>query len=272
MDWHNKTYLLAAVFNVILLHMNFIGLAQDLNTEIKNQLFPGTKPTESTYTFPEKFLEKTIPLADNTKLNGVLFPAKNSKGLIFYLHGSNDDISTWGKIAPLYTSINYDLFIIDYRGYGKSEGTFQDEDLWYQDIQEVYNYLKIAYNENSIIILGQSLGTAAASFLGARNTPRMVILQAPFYNMKEWLLSLDPNADPSQLNFQFPNNENLTKIKAPVYIFHGDNDQAVDFKFSLKLKKLFKEKDRLFILKNEGHNDFSKNKDYRRILADILSD
>lgn len=259
------------IFSILLMHITYHVSAQNLDAEIQSQLFPGTKPIEKEYTFSEKFSEKIINLSDHTKLNGVLFPANNAKGLIFYLHGSNDDISTWGKISNVYTSNNYDLFIIDYRGYGKSEGKFQSENLWYQDMQEVYDYLKKDYKEENIIILGQSLGTAAASFLGVKNNPKLVILQAPFYNMKDWSMSLDPNLDTTHLNFQLANDQHLKKIKAPVYIFHGDKDEAVNYKSSIKLQKFFKKDDKLYILKNEGHNDFSKNTDYLKYLSRILN-
>lgn len=268
--YKQSLYLLFAFNSIFFIPFSFQVSAQDLNMEIKHQLFPGSKQKDVKYSFASIYVEHTISLSDHTKLHGVLFPSKSSKGLIFYLHGSNDDVSTWGMISNIYTQHNYDLFIIDYRGYGKSEGEFQTEEQWYQDLQEVYDYLKKSYKEENIIILGQSLGTAAASFLGAKNNPKLVILQAPFYNMVDWILSLGIKDDLNDLKFEFANNQRIKQIKAPIYIFHGDDDKAVSLKSSLKLRKLFKKIDRLYILKNEGHNDFTKNKDYLIQLSEIL--
>ena len=70
------------------------------------------------YVFPFKcnFEEISIPVDKNVQLNGVLFKAKNPKGLIFYLHGNGGSVNGRGNDADVYTSCGYDLFVLDYRG------------------------------------------------------------------------------------------------------------------------------------------------------------
>jgi pimeloyl-ACP methyl ester carboxylesterase len=92
----------------------------EIQKVLEQQLFPGAKlDKEFHYEFKEKFIELTIKTEDNYKLNGLLLKTNRSKGVIFYLHGSNGALNTWGKIAPVYTNLGYDIFILDYRGYGK---------------------------------------------------------------------------------------------------------------------------------------------------------
>jgi esterase/lipase len=56
----------------------------------------------------------------------------------------------------------------------------------------MYDTLKAKYSENRIVVIGQSIGSGAASFLGAHNQPKMVILQAPYYSIADWIHQLVP--------------------------------------------------------------------------------
>ena len=96
-------------------------------------------------------------------MNGVLFKADSSKGLIFYLHGNAGSINSWGEIAKTYTDLDHDVFILDYRGYGKSEGSITSQDQLFRDLQIVYDEVKKRYREDKVIVLGYSIGTAPAA-------------------------------------------------------------------------------------------------------------
>ncbi|MGJ1227460.1 alpha/beta hydrolase [Sphingobacterium siyangense] len=240
------------------------------NEILEEQLFPGKKLQDSTFSFQGKFEEQFITTADNVKLHGILFKADKSKGLIFYLHGSNGAVDTWGKIANIYTDNGYDLFMLDYRGYGKSEGKVTNEELLYRDLQTVYDKLTQQYPEDHIIIIGQSMGTALASTIASHNSPKMLILQAPYYSFQDWTQHVAPELDTSGIPFYFDNAAALQKVKCRTIIFHGDQDNAVYFDSSIKLSNFFKKQDKLIRLAKEGHNDFSKNKDYLHAIAGLL--
>lgn len=240
------------------------------NEILEEQLFPGKKLQDSTFSFQGKFEEQFITTADHVKLNGILFKADKSKGLIFYLHGSNGAVDTWGKIANIYTDNGYDLFMLDYRGYGKSEGKVTNEELLYRDLQTVYDKLTQQYPEDHIIIIGQSMGTALASTIASHNSPKMLILQAPYYSFQDWTQHVAPELDTSGIPFYFDNAAALQKVKCRTIIFHGDQDNAVYFDSSIKLSNFFKKQDKLIRLAKEGHNDFSKNKDYLHAIGGLL--
>lgn len=91
-----------------------------------------------TFSFPQPFEELNIPVDEQTTLNGLLFKTESPKGLIIYLHGNAGSLASWGKVAKAYTDLNYDIFIYDYRGYGKSEGTIKNETQLYTDNQKLY--------------------------------------------------------------------------------------------------------------------------------------
>jgi len=243
----------------------------EMQKVLEQQLFPGSKLAKDFhFAFLGTFSELTVQTKDRYKLTGLLFKANPAKGLIFYLHGSNNALDTWGKIAPVYTNLGYDLFILDYRGYGKSESKVSSENQLYSDVQTVYDKLKLNYPESKIVVIGQSVGTGPAAMLAANNNPKELILQAPYYSLPDWIHNVAPDVDTSNMKYQFRTYEFLQKTKAPVIIFHGDADNAIYYGSSQKLSSFFKQGDKLFILKGEGHNDFTRNKDYLEKLKTVL--
>lgn len=123
------------------------------------------------YSFSQNFEELTFKTLDNK-----LFKADSTKGVIFYLHGNLGSLKSWGNVAKSYTDLNYDVFIIDYRGFGKSEGAISSEKQLFDDNQIVYNKIKTLYKEQYITILGYSIGTGLATKLASDNNPRRLIL------------------------------------------------------------------------------------------------
>jgi pimeloyl-ACP methyl ester carboxylesterase len=233
--------------------------------------FPGAKLSQNyPYSFAEKFEEIRFSAKDSTVLDAGLFKADSSKGVILYLHGNTGALDKWGKIAKTYTDLNYDLFILDYRGYGKSGGFIKNENQLYSDVQDAYNYLKLSYLEKNIIVVGYSIGTGPAAFLAANNHPRALILQAPYYSLADAVHHLRAAIDTTKLAFHFYTWQFLKKTTVPVYIFHGDNDQMFYYGSSEKLQAFFKPGDELITLKGAGHLDMDKNPEYLDSLKRIL--
>ena len=137
-------------------------------------------PKDYKFDYQQKFEEINIKSFDGAVLNGLLFKAENSKGLIFYLHGNAGTLETWGKIAKVYTSQGYDIFILDYRSFGKSEGEIENEEQLTEDISIVYKSISKRYSEDKIIIAGYSIGSGFATKLALENKAKALILQAPY--------------------------------------------------------------------------------------------
>lgn len=239
--------------------------------ELSHQLFPGAKlPTHYQFTFSYPFQEYTIPTSDQLKLSGLHFKAQTPKGVILYLHGSNNALNVWGKLAPTYTQFGYDVLMVDYRGYGKSGGKITSEAGLHQDMQTVYDYLKRMYTEQKIVILGHSMGTGLAAGLAAKNHPKLLILQAPYYSVADWVQHLVPGFDTTQIRYKLPTYQYVQQTTSPILLIHGDADQAIYLGSSLKLKAYLKPTDQLLILKGEGHTELVKNKAYVQALGSLL--
>jgi uncharacterized protein len=232
--------------------------------------FPEKLERDFEFSFNTEFEDIFVEVEEGVKIHGMLFKSDSPKGLIFYLHGNAGSLRSWGYAAEFYTDLGYDVFMIDYRGYGKSGGKISSEIQLFEDMQKVYDEMKKTYNEKSIMILGYSIGTGPASYLASVNSPEKLILQAPFYDLTDILKHSYPVFPPFMLRYKMENDKYLKNCKMPVIIFHGDRDEIIYYGSSVKLSKHFKEGDRLVTLKGATHNGMTDNPDYQREMKKIL--
>lgn len=221
------------------------------------------------YNFPGSFEELFIENKDGKSLNIIHFKTENPKGVIFYLHGNARNLESWGEIAEIYTNLQYDIFMMDYRGFGKSEGKITSERQLHEDVQLAYNQLKERFDESKIVVIGYSIGTGMAAKVASENTPRLLILQSPYYN----LIDIKNKSFPILLNFvlkyTLKTNEFLKECDMPVVIFHGDKDEVIYYGSSTKLKNEFSHIE-FITLKNQSHNGMTYNPAYQTELKRIL--
>jgi len=223
------------------------------------------------FVFDQEFEEINVKTTDNKLLNAILFKADTSKGVIFYLHGNAGALNSWGNVAKTFTNLNYDVFMLDYRGYGKSEGKINGQSQIFQDIQTAYDKLKTNYSEDKIIILGFSIGTGLAAKVASTNNPRLLILQAPYYSLIDLKKHIFPIIPTFILKYKFETNVYIKSCKMPIVIFHGNQDEVIYYGSSLKLQKEFKAQDILITLNGQGHNGIEKNREYKIEIEKILT-
>ena len=205
----------------------------------ENIIFVPTKlPDNFEFKFGPPFEEYTITTPDKEQLNTLLFTTDSaSKGLIFYLHGNAGSLRSWGNVAMTYTQRGYDVFLLDYRGYGKSTGEITSEQQFFDDAQLVYDFIKTKYAEDQIIVLGYSIGTGTAAMLAANNQPKQLILQAPYYSLVDMMQQQYPIVPTFLLNYRFETGKFIQEVKAPIVVFHGTNDRIIYYGSSLKLQE-----------------------------------
>lgn len=227
-------------------------------------------PNNHKFEFNQDFEELNIPSFDNKKLNGLLFKTLNPKGLVFYLHGNAGSLDTWGSVAKNYTDLGYDIFILDYRGFGKSEGEIENQDQVFQDLTFAYSKLITKYDRNKVIIIGYSIGTGLATYLASIENPKKLILQAPYYNFIEFSSGRVPFVPDFLRKFKFETDKYIVKVKSSIYIFHGNKDQVIPYDNSIRLQKLLKPTDKVFILDGQDHLGINENSDFQDELKTIL--
>jgi hypothetical protein len=233
--------------------------------------FPEKLEKDFNFNFHQNFEEINIKTEDNKLLNSILFKVDSSKGVIFYLHGNSGSLNSWGEAAKTYTDLNFDVFMLDYRGFGKSEGKVNGQKQFFQDIQTVYDVLKTKYPEDKIIVLGYSIGTGLAAKLASTNNPSLLILQAPYYSLKDLIQHKLPIIPSFLSKYTLETNKYLRNCKIPIVIFHGKEDEVIYYGSALKLKEEYQNQITLIPLIGLGHNGMTENPDYKIEIKKVLS-
>lgn len=234
--------------------------------------YPTKYAPEKSFVYQRHFKEVNLKSFDQKNINNLYFEVDKPKGVVYFLHGNSGNLSTWGNIADFYLDNNYNVFITDYRGYGKSEGKIFSQEQLFRDAQLGYDYLKKYFDESQIIVVGYSIGTGIASYLASTNNPKILILQAPYFNLREEMNSRMPFLPEFLLKYPLENNTYIPAIKCPVYIFHGTKDQVISYTHSYKLKNLLKEKDNYFSIANQGHIGINDHFTFQKNISAILRD
>ncbi len=206
---------------------------------------------------------------DKAVLNALMIKSDSSKGVILYFHGNMDDLSRWGAIVEPLTRFNYDVFILDYRQYGKSTGK-RSASLMYEDAILAYDYLSGFYEAEQIVIYGRSLGSTFATYVAAHRTADRVILETPFYSLESLVDNFYPFL-PSQyiLRYKFPSYQFIAQVDEPITFFQGNADLVVPYE---NAKALFESSGNAnwIHVEGAGHNDISNYNIYWEKLEEIL--
>lgn len=257
---------------LLLVIAGYIFLCAGLYFFQEKLIFPAsTLPKDHQFRFSQSFEEKYIPTGKGYALHGIWFPLNNSKGTIFYLHGNGGTVEDWGKYAETYVRMGYQVFVLDYPGYGKSGGKITDETALFEDVTAAYDSVCRWVPEKDVIALGYSLGTGLATRLASVRQPRQLLLHAPYYNFKAMMRHRFPFVPTFLLRYDMKTNEYLPACRMPIVIFHGDADEVIPLEMGRQLRMLGKTGDSLVVLKGQGHMEISETQHYRTILASILA-
>lgn len=215
--------------------------------------------------------EYNIETRDGALINGLHFKVKQPKGVVLYLKGNSKSMRGWGKFAVDFTRHDYDVFMIDYRGFGKSTGRRTQKAIK-NDLQLIYNKMKEKVDEKYIILYGRSLGSGFATKLASTNQPRMLILDAPYYSLSKVTARYAPFMPMSIiLKYPIPTYKWLKYVECPIHIIHGTNDKLIPFKSSVKLSKVKPKLTRLHSVIGGGHKNLNTFESYHKMLSEIIN-
>lgn len=209
-------------------------------------------------------------MPDGGQINAIYFKVPQSRGIVYYLKGNSRSIKGWGKFAKDYLSNGYDFFMMDYRGFGKSVGKRTEKQL-YLDAQFVYNWILARYPEENIVAFGRSLGSGIAAWVAAKNSPKMLILDSPYFSFYHnirrfaWFIPLK-----WLLRYNIRTDLYLREVQCPIHIVHGTKDRLFPIVQSERLQKLFPDKVQLHKIQGGHHNDLPEFKIFHQLLYKIL--
>jgi len=222
------------------------------------------------FKFDIPFKELNFDVAPGVVINGLHFYREKPKGLILYFHGNSRSIKGWSKYAKDFYRYDYDVILVDYRGFGKSTGK-RNENEMLNDVQVIYATLKKQYSEEHLIVYGRSLGSGFAAKVASENQPRYLILDAPFYNFTKVIERFLPFLPIRYvLRYHLRTDRWITKAKCVVYILHGTRDKLIPIRHSEALQKLSPRRITLIRIHGGGHNNLPKFPEYHNFIRDIL--
>ncbi len=216
------------------------------------------------------FREYFFDVEPGVRINALHFFREDAKGLILYFHGNTRSIKGWAKYSKDFYRYSYDVILIDYRGFGKSTGKRSEKEI-INDMQFIYERLKEKYAEDHLIVYGRSMGSGFATKLASDNSPRYLILDAPYYNFRkvvERFLPILPIR--IVLRYQLRTDQWILKVRCHTYIIHGTKDWLIPIRHSEALQALNARKITLIRIPGGGHNNLTSFDEYHNFIRDIL--
>ena len=209
------------------------------------------------FQFDQPFEEVWIPV-HGASLHALHFKQPNPRGVVFFLHGNAGNLVSWTTGVDFYRRVNYDLFIVDYRGYGKSTGHIESEEQLYADARAAYDVMAPLYRDKPIVIYGRSLGTALAASLARDVQPRLLVLVSPFSSLAASAAQAYPWAPGWVLKYPLRTDAIIGDIKSPILLIHGSEDKLIPLSHSERLKALARSPVELLVVPGAGHSDIHK--------------
>lgn len=228
-----------------------------------------------------------VETRDQVKIHGWLLPAENPKGIVFFLHGNAENISTHINSVYWLPEQGYDVLLMDYRGYGRSEGSPDFPDV-FLDVAAMYQWLQQYAGEKQlpVFVLGQSLGASIASVYfsqlpAEQRIYKAVVLDAVFAGHRDiakdvlsrhiitWPLQfIVPLFLPTEYN---PKDYVADFSPIPILFIHSPDDQIIPYQQG---KTVFEQAQapKFWVTSHGPHIATFGNLGYRRILLDFLQD
>lgn len=234
----NKLILNFAKFLVLGLAALYLYSLGDLYFNQASHIYHPEKVWETTPAAEDlPFEDVTITSADKVKLSAWYVPAHEAKGTVLILHGNARNMASDMDVIEMFPAFGWNVLILDYRGFGKSEGTPSEKGT-YLDAQAAWDWLVTTKHEapNRIVIVGRSLGSAIAAELASQQKPGGLILEGAFTSLAAVGQEHYPIFPVKLLSrFHYDTLAFLKKVTCPVLIIHSRDDDVVKFHHAQEL-------------------------------------
>ena len=212
--------------------------------------------------------EVTVPVV-GAKLSALHLKLPDPRGVVFFLHGNAGNLQTWMTNVDFYRRVNYDLFMLDYRGFGKSTGRIESEAQLHDDVRAAWKQISARYAGKKVVVYGRSLGTGLATRLASELQPDLTVLVSPYFSLQSMADEIYPWLPGFINRYPMTSNQWMAAIKKPVVIAHGDRDTLIPIAHGERLKQVQSAAE-LLVISGAGHNDIHKFPAYLDGLAERL--
>lgn len=211
--------------------------------------------------------------SNQNKIHGWYIPAKGSKQSLLFFHGNGGNISHRGDSLKIFSRLGFNTLIIDYQGYGKSEGS-PSESAMYDDALAAWQYLLEVkkFKRSEIIIFGRSLGGAVASKLALDVSPRALILESTFSSVSDMGKLLMPVMSYIIYpRYYFNTHQRISNIKVPLLVLHSRDDDIIPFELGEKIYQSASKPKKFFEMIGDHNSGFLQSQPgYEQALENFL--
>ncbi|MEY8879745.1 MAG: alpha/beta hydrolase [Leptothrix sp. (in: b-proteobacteria)] len=204
-------------------------------------------------------------------LNVLALRLPQPRGVVYFLHGNNGNLATWFVNTELYRRANYDLVMLDYRGYGKSTGRIESEAQLMADVRAVWQQEAPRYAGLQRVIYGRSLGSGLAAQLAAEVQPDLTLLVSPYVSMLALAQEKYPFVPAAALRYPLRTDLAVPRIRSALLLVHGRDDTLIAPSHSEALKVLAPHA-RVEIIDGAGHGDIHQSPAYLQLLQAALAE
>jgi fermentation-respiration switch protein FrsA (DUF1100 family) len=217
-------------------------------------------PTREIFATPElrglRYEDVRLVADDGVALHGWWIPAPAPRATVLYLHGNGGCLAHTLDAIETFARLGTNVLAIDYRGYGRSEGTPSGEGIM-RDAEAAWRNLTNdrAIAPASIVIVGRSLGGGPASALAVRHEPAGLVLESTYTSVPDRAAELFSML-PARwvVRVRFDNRENVARVRCPVLVVHSAADETIPYHHGRDIFAAAHEPKELVTIAR-GHND-----------------
>ena len=237
--------------------------------------FPYSTLSETPTDWGLTYQDADFTAVDGIPLHGWYIPRQDARQVILFLHGNAGNISHRGDSVAIFHNLDLNVFIFDYRGYGRSGGKPSESGL-YDDARAAWRYLTedkgIAARD--IVIFGRSLGGVVAAKLASEVQPGAVIIESAFSSARDVARAVFPVLSHiTLLRYEFNAADYLKPVSAPVLVIHSPEDEIIPFALGEHLYQVANEPKAFFALQGDHNSGFLRSQpEYNRALQQFLNE
>jgi hypothetical protein len=193
---------------------------------------------------------------DGVRLHAWLLQAEGARRALLLLHGNAGNASHRLPIAERLARLGVAVLLLDYRGYGLSEGRPTERGV-YADARAALAYLVdgLGFPERRVIVFGSSLGAAVAVDLARGRKLAGMILESPFPSLSAMAREVFGTGFGPLTRGRFDSLAKIGELRSPLLFLHGDRDEIVPYALGRALYDAAPEPKRFTTIRGAGHND-----------------
>lgn len=200
--------------------------------------------------------EVSLRTEDGVTIHAWWLPVAAAPMTLLFLHGNAGNISYWVEAATVFRDLGWNTLLVDYRGYGRSEGVPSEQGT-YHDAHAAWNHLvgERGIDPARIVVVGRSLGGGVATWLAERHRMAGLVLEATFTSIADIVAETLPLPGiRGFVRLGYPSLSRMAGLDVPLLVVHGRQDTLVPFDHGRALYEAARGPKRFVELRG-GHND-----------------